>query len=193
MINVRDLAPAGGAVLSNLITGQRDPQLAYMWDVQIEGDPSGNPDVEESNRMYARTVFIPQRSVEDIDRRFLGEEISHPGAKNAPNQVRITFWIDRSLETWRYLSQWLNSTSDPTNGRGANVTDLKRVIRLRLRDRSNFFIGGSVVFSGARISQITEISLSYDENAPMVLTANFKFDTMVINETTYSDSQLGVN
>lgn len=188
MIDYNDYTSAGYAIAENLITGQSDPQLNYMWEVTIEG--ANRPyDYHSKAQLYAVDCNIPSRSVEVIERKYMGEPVAHTANKSSTNEVRCTFWDDRSLVGYRYFNQWFNMVSDPQFGRKAKDDRIKRKVTLMLKDRTDFFKGGKVDFTNAVVTEIGEVSLSYDESAPMQFEITFRFEDMLINDTTYRQIQ----
>lgn len=190
MVNIADLTPAGANIASSLITGRKDPQLNYMWEVGVIGGPRsiiGAP----TTKMYAQTCVLPQRTVEIISRRYMGEEVNHTGHKTSPNTVRMNMWDDRSLAITRYFHEWFNTLSDPSEGKGVNIQTAKRDMFLMLKDRSDFFIGALIEFKGAYIHEIGAASLSYLESAPMTFDLTFRFDKMIINGQEYKLTEQG--
>lgn len=188
MIDYNDYTSSGYAIAENLITGQSDPQLNYMWEVTIEG--ANRPyDYHNKAQLYAIDCNIPSRSVEVIERKYMGEPVSHTANKNSTNEVRCTFWDDRSLVGYRYFNQWFNMVSDPQFGRKAKDDRIKRKVTLMLKDRTDFFKGAKIDFTNATVTEIGEVSLSYDESAPMQFEITLRFEDMLINDTTYRQIQ----
>lgn len=187
MVDVSDYTAAGVAMASNLLTGQSDPQLGYMWEVNIVG--AHRPfDYHSNAQLYALDCNIPSRSVEVIERKYMGESVVHTANKASQNEVRCTFWDDRSLIGFRYFHQWFNMISDPQFGRKATDEYIKRKLSIILKDRSDFFQGAKIDFINAVVTEVGEISLSYEESAPMQFEITFRFEDMLINDTHYDKS-----
>ena len=179
-----DLVPAGSDIAGQVITNQQDPQLAYMWEVRVESSDPRN--FEKSIQLFARNATIPQRTVEEIRREYIGETVVHAGHATDPKQLRITFWDDKRLIGYRYFTDWMNTVSDPQYGRQANATKTRKKVTLLLKDRSDFFVGLTIDFSRAIITNIGDVTLSYDESIPFLFNVSISYDDMTLNGVQYS-------
>lgn len=182
--NFSDLVPAATGFVGDIITNQQDPQLAYMWEVRVEGQEPKN--FEKSIQLFAQSVTIPQRSVEEIRRKYIGETVVHAGSASDPKQLRITFYDDKRLIAYRYFMDWMNTVSDPSYGRQASSTKTRKKVNLKLKDRSDFFVGVEIDFNRAMITTIGDVTLSYDESAPFIFNVTISFDSMIFNGVDYS-------
>lgn len=180
-----DLSPLAGEILTGVITNQVEPQLSYMWEVRIETPPRVYG-YERNLQLFARNCTIPQRSVEEINRSYAGGEVSHAGFATDPKQFRATFWDDKRLVGYRYFSEWMNQQSDPQFGRQANLLHSRRTIKVRLKDRSDVFLGLELVFTDAYITTLAEIALNYEESSPLMFDATMKYEKLIVNGVDYS-------
>lgn len=182
--DVGDLVPGGSDILGQVITNQQDPQLAYMWEVRVESSDPRN--FEKSIQLFARNATIPQRSVEEIRREYIGGSVVHAGHSTDPKQLRITFWDDKRLIGYRYFTDWMNTVSDPQYGRQASSLKTRKKVTLLLKDRTDFFVGVTIDFSRAIITNIGDVTLSYDESIPFLFNVSISYDNMTLNGMDYS-------
>lgn len=191
MINTRlkDLVPAGGELLGDIITNQLDPQLGYMWEVRVESADAPR-DYERSIQLFARNVTLPQRSVEPIRREYMGESVVHAGYSSDPKQIRVTFWDDKRLIGYRYFNDWINQLSDPMYGRQGRQTMTRKKVVMKLKDRTDFFVGVEIEFTGAFVFNIGDVTLSYDESIPFLFNVGIQYDDMLMNGTRYSMEEI---
>lgn len=190
--NFSDLVPAASGFVGDIITNQQDPQLAYMWEVRIESQEPKN--FEKSIQLFAQSVTIPQKSVEEIRRKYIGETVVHAGSTNGPKQIRMSFYDDKRLIAYRYFMDWMNTVSDPSYGRQASSTRTRKKVNLKLKDRSDFFVGVEIDFNRSMIMSVGDVNLSYDESAPFTFDVTVSFDSMIFNGVDYSGgTQSGEN
>lgn len=191
MINTRlkDLVPAGGEVLGDILTNQLDPQLGYMWEVRVESMDAPKP-YERSIQLFARNISLPQRSVDPIRREYMGESVIHAGHSSDPKQIRATFWDDKRLIGYRYFMDWMNLLSDPQYGKQANQKRTRKKVVLMLKDRTDFFVGLEIEFTNAFVFNIGDVTLSYDESIPLLFNVGFQYDDMLMNGARYSGEDL---
>lgn len=190
MVDVRSLAPGARAAVTGLLTGVSDPQLSFMWEVEVN-TPTRTHDFEKSMFLYARTCTIPPRTIEPMERRYIGEVISHPGHSVENRQIEVNLWDDKKLFGYRYFQQWLNLISDPHFGRQVLQNHYKRKVTIRLKDRSDIFTGVKLEFDGAYVSNISDVMMSYEESMPLIYNVSIRFDKMSINGTDYEIGEVG--
>lgn len=187
MAELDDLTAAGFSLAQGLIKGQSDPQLSYMWEVNINGGHR-KYDYHDRAQLFATQCSIPSRSVEVLKRKYMGESVSKPALKDHTDEIRCTFWDDKTLQGLRYFHNWFNMIYDPQYGRKAKESHIERDMVLFLKDRTDLFQGAKIEFTSAWIREIGEVELSYNESAPLQFDVTFHFSDMLINDVDYSVS-----
>lgn len=149
------------------------PQLAYMWEVSFRGMFASQA---KNLTFYARNTFIPQKSIEPLERYYNGVKYYYAGRDNTPSALVLTFWDNQDLEVYNYFRQWMNSMNDSYIGRKVRPLNYKRDISLKLKDTTDFLINGEFIFSDAFPVEIGEVTLSYEESSVMQFDITFRFD-----------------
>ena len=149
-----------------------DPQASYFWEVAFFGDSK----IFRNIKFYARETALPQSSVEMIEENWMGRKIYHSGKDNAPHTLQMTFWDNENLEVYRFLQEWHDLINEPRYGLQVNKQLYTKTIKLALKDASDLFVTGDFWFTMAFPSEISEISLNYENSGPVEVSVTFMFD-----------------
>lgn len=158
---------------SGMVNPVNQPQLSYMWEVSFRGIFASSA---KNLTFYAKTTGVPLITNEPIKRYYAGVEYGLSGRDNSPRVFRVTFWDNQDLEVYNYFLQWTNSLNDSFARRKVNPLNYKRDISLRLKDTSDLLINGEFIFKDAFPTEISEVSLTYDESNVMTFDVMFHFD-----------------
>lgn len=178
--------PAAKEIGRGIITGAKEPQRSYMWEIFIKDKESESADRKPSNLMFfAKNCSIPASTIEPIRRNYMGETFNLPGNNNSPKLFRVTFWDDKSLIVYRYFQRWMNLCADPMTGRQADYKRVYKDFRVVLKDTTDFFVSSDFILKDCFPTEIVETSLSYYENDIMTFDVAFMFNHKIMNGETY--------
>ena len=147
----------------------KDPQLAYMWEVDVLGGDS--IDV----KVFAMSSGIPAQMMDTIKRYYRGKAYYYSSRDSSPRVFRMTLWDDQELTAYKYFSKWVQLQSSYEEGKKVKPAEYMRGVKLTLLDTTGEKKTMEVNLSGVSISEISEVSLSYDVSAPITFDVLFNF------------------
>lgn len=189
-INTSNVVNTAVGAASGYVDPVNQPQLSYMWEVSFRGMFASNA---KNLTFYARNTGIPSVTVEPIKRHYAGVEYGYSGKDNSPRTFRITFWDNQDLEVYTYFLQWMNTMNDGYLKRKVRPLNYKRDISLKLKDTSDLLINGEFIIKDAFPTEVSEVSLVYDESNVMTFDVIFHFDSREMTGEMNSIVQQGVD
>lgn len=155
------------------------PQRSYLWEVHIlnGGIVPVIGSILDNIRVYAKTVTIPNSTIEPIQLNHMGERIFYSGKEGSSHTVSMTFWDDEIGTIRRYLDQWHQLANENFTGNSVNKTNFQRTIKIYLRDTTDTIYTGVFELEGAFPIEIGEISLNYDSSEIIEIPVTMQFDT----------------
>ncbi|MDA3807331.1 MAG: hypothetical protein PF440_05375 [Thiomicrorhabdus sp.] len=150
-----------------------EPQRNYMWEVYIKDD--NGSDIGKNMKYYAKGTAIPNRITEVIKRYYAGVEYTYTGKDTSSKILRVTFWDSQSLETYEYINQWIDMLQDGETNKKALPSTYSRDMVIGLRDTSNLFETRHMLFKDCYPTELTEITLNYNESGEITFDVSFHF------------------
>lgn len=190
----RDIAKQLPAVrgIRNLFTGSFDsePQRSYLWEVSIIRDSSGDASLRNQVnnsassyitgdgilRFLAKSVTVPQQSVEVIKTHYMGKPIHYSGMDNSSHSITMTFWDNEQLAVYRYLTEWMQTINQSYTGRAVGKKNYGRTIKIALRDSHDLVDTYNIELFNAFVVDIGDIPLNYETSDAIEITATFMFE-----------------
>lgn len=155
------------------IRANNEPQKAYMWEVQIKG---GNVDTLSDLDAYAKTVSIPQTSVEQLVINHKATKSHYAGRDASGHTVQVTFWDDQSLTIYKYFQDWMNIILDQETGSGASRDLYAADMVIKLKDDADQAVTGAVTLTKSFPTDIGDVSLSYETSEAVEVSVTLSFD-----------------
>lgn len=164
----------------NDIRGMDTPQKAYEYEVEFLGSTSSGS-VPLMVTKNVTDLSIPEESIEVISVNFKGQKTNYSGRSASAKTVTVNFYDNESRETYKFFRSWLNTMMDQTIG-GSVTRDLAKgemIIKLFAADSQNVLSTHNfgIVFP----TQVSEISLSYENSDIVKFSVTFSYDTHYIN------------
>lgn len=147
----------------------KNPQKTYLWEISIIGN-------SENIKTFAKSVSIPQSSIEPIIVNYMGEKVHYAGKESSPKTVTITFWDDERATMLTYLDNWFQTVHQNGTGQMTKEADYRRTINILLNDATDLTDTSVTELSGAFIIDIAEIPLSYENSDVIEITATFQYE-----------------
>ena len=161
------------------VRGVHSPQKSYMWEIDIT--TAGAASALSDLSTFAKTVSIPQTSVETFIINHKTSKTHHAGRDASGHTVSVTFWDDEALTIQKYFNDWIEAIKpqkgDSSVSRDQYIADMK----IRLKDSSDEKATGVITLSHVFPTDIGDISLSYDGSEAIEVTITFSFDTKEIS------------
>lgn len=152
-----------------------DPQRSYQWDVEFSVDGS-NDRTAQNAKFYAKTVSIPQKSIETFQIDYQGVKIMHPGKDSSPKTVTITFWDDDNLTITKYIREWFSLLSHNELGDAVSSRrNFARDIKITLYEGNDLRTTGVIKMKQAFPTDISDVSLSYDNSGTLEVSVTFTY------------------
>lgn len=169
--DLRNLKDAAGSLFSGAIEDflPKNPQKTYLWDIDIIGD---NTNI----KTYAKSIVIPQASIEPIVVNYMGERVFYAGKETSTKTVVITFWDDERGTILRYLENWFTEVHENGTGHMLSERDYRRTIKIMLTDSTDLSNTSITELSGAFIIDIAETQLSYETSDVIEISATFQYE-----------------
>lgn len=154
------------------------PQKSYMWEVDIAGLPSGSL---SSLTFYAKTVTIPQNAVEQIKINHKSSSTHYAGRDSSGKTATITFWDDEAGTISKFFYNWQqlirNNETGAQNPRSVYAAETL----IKLKDSSDEVVTSTIKLTKSWVSDVSDISLSYDSSEPVEISVTLAFDERVID------------
>jgi len=173
---LRGLRDAVGSALSGAVSDflPKNPQKSYLWDISIVGNQT---DIQT----FAKSVSIPQSSIDPILMSYMGEKVFYAGKESSPKTITITFWDDERTTILNYLDNWFTEVHENKTGHMLSESGYRRTIRLNLTDSTDLSNTSITTLSGAFIIDIAETPLSYENSDAVEVTATFQYELKEID------------
>lgn len=149
-----------------------DPQPAYLWEVVFEGDSTSFSNI----KFYAQEATIPQTQIQPIEENYIGQKIYYAGKDESPHTLQLSFWDNEDLEVYRFLQEWVDIIHEPRFGFQVNKQLYTKTAKLVLKDNSDLFVTGDFWFVNCFPTELSDISLSYENNGPIEISVTLQFD-----------------
>ena len=174
-----------------------EPQPAWMWEVEVFKEepqdvnpmdslnPFSESDPEEVLEFHVQNITIPEDTREAIESHFMGRRFYYPGKDQSGTDINITLFDDTRLKMLRYFKGWLNKSGDPAYGRSMPMNHLYRSLVCTLKDPSDFFITGRLIFRKCIPTSIGSIDLDYETDNFFTFEVTLKTQYWFMNETRY--------
>lgn len=173
------LPPPVRAALTPLLGGNQ-PQLDYMWQIQVI-DPHNAGDNNNRNfNAWARSTAIPASMREVVSRNYAGVEYSYSGKDTSPRIFRMTFFDNQALDTYRYVHNWYKMSSMGDEHIATTPELSRRHIQLWLKDTTDFLVNESFTMTYCFPMEISEAQLTYEGSEVMTFDVMFKFREKVV-------------
>lgn len=161
-----------------------------MWEVSIIRDSHGEASIRTQVKnaavdavtgdgiikFLAKSVAIPQQSVETITTHFMGKPIHYAGMDNSSHSVTMTFWDNEQLSVYKYLNEWMQTLNQNYTGYAVGKRNYGRTIKIALRDSSDLVDTYNLELKNAFIVDLGDVPLSYDTSDTVEITATFMFE-----------------
>lgn len=155
------------------------PQRSYQWEVSVEGLSTGGL---PSLTFYAKTVSIPQTSVETISINHKGLKTNHAGRDASSHTVSLTFWDDEAQTIQKFFLDWLDKLIlNPLTGGGVSRELYAANMTIRLRNAEDNADTAKITLGHVFPTEISEINLSYDSSEPVEISVTLSYDEKVLS------------
>lgn len=173
---LRGLKNAVGSLLSGSVGDflPKNPQKTYLWDIGIIG---GDKDI----KTYAKSISIPQSSIEPIIMSYMGEKVFYAGKESSAKTVTITFWDDERATILNYLDNWFTEVHENKTGHMLSESGYRRSIVINLTDSTDLTNTSITTLSGAFVIDIAETPVSYENSDVVEITATFQYELKEID------------
>lgn len=151
----------------------------YMWEVDILGLSTGTL---SNLSAYAKTVSIPQQSVETIIINHKGGKTHHAGRDASGHTTTITFWDDQDMTITKFMNDWISLCNSITTGAGSTRDIYGAQMVIRMKDDNDQSVYGKISLSNVFPVDVSDISLSYDTSDAIEVSVTFSFDDRVIEK-----------
>lgn len=176
-------------ILSNLPTIRRltgiagisptaEPQRAYNWELWLSGKISAKLG---DLRFFAKSVNIPQRTVEQIKNEMVGQYFYYPGKDTSPHTITATFWDDQNLTVLTFLHKWIDLIGNSNQETLTNKRDFFANLSVRLKDTSDLIQTCEIKLTDVFPIDINEINLSYDNSDILEISLTMSFKSMSLD------------
>ena len=150
------------------------PQRSYMWEVEVQGLSTESL---ADMAFYAKTVSIPQISVEPIIINHKAAKTHHSGRDASAHTTTVTFWDDEAQTIHKYFNDWMGLMHNQTTGQGSARDIYSADLVIKLKDASDENITSTITLTGAFPTDMAEVALSYDTTEPVEYSITFNYET----------------
>jgi hypothetical protein len=158
-----------------LKTGLSNPAKSWLWDV-VFTNPIGGGDADVLDTR-CQSASIPGRSFGEILIPYKGTPgIRYPGKLQMTHNWSVTFVEStEDQKTYSALYNWHQAIQDAKTGVGGLDPTIKSDIYFRGQDQaSNVWL--TIKLIGCYISDMGEVSVSYDDTSAIRFPATFSYD-----------------
>ena len=170
--------------LSNVITGSgilgSDPQRSYMWEIAILGRELNQ--ILGDIRFYAKTINIPQESVDNFYLNYMGNKVFFSGKDSSSHTLNMTFWDDENLTVYKYFKKWLHLIKEPGAGRATTKKKHVSDIVIKLKDHLDILTNYEIKLINCAPNEIGDVNLSYDSGDAIEISVVLYFDFIETKE-----------
>lgn len=158
------------------IRGTHNPQRAYEWEVSIT--ESGGTATLPLITQRAKSVSIPETSIDTIIINYKGRKAHYAGRSASPSTVTVVFWDDEDNTVYSYFKDWMEkrlSDSQVGGGKTADIYTAEMHINLLKHDSIEKSTG--MVLTRVFPISVGDIQLSYDQSEHVEISVTFSFDS----------------
>lgn len=174
-VSLESIGSLGSRLSGRVLQGINEPQKAYLWEIEVLSSDRQF----DSLMFYAKNITIPESSNEVIERHFMGETFREAGRETSPNTAQMTFWDDKNLSVYSYFMEHFLMMQDARFRRSIPKSMYVRDYLIKMKDSTDLFVQGKYHLKDGFVSNIGEVTLSYDSNEIVEFTVTITFDTKI--------------
>jgi len=156
-----------------------EPQKQYAWELWITGGVAAHMgDI----RFFAKTVSLPQKSIEPIYTELAGVKYQYPGKDTSARTITATFFDDEHLTVYNYMKKWIDLMHTPGEGDALPKAQTVANIAVKLKDSTDLVQTLTVNMPNAFIIDLGEVPLDYETSDAIEITVTFAFDDPTVED-----------
>ena len=155
------------------LRAKHNPQFSYMFEVDVTGNNFSNNDITA----MAKTVTIPQSSVEQMVINHKSGKTHYASRDAAAHTVSLTFWDDEDGTVHKFFNDWLETIQNPETMAGTTRDKYIADVNIRLKNGEDNATTAKISLSGCWVMEVSDITLSYDNNEAMEVSVTMSFET----------------
>lgn len=179
---LNDIVPDKLSAVANTALGflspVKQPQLAYMWEVEFIDPTTG--DNNSTLKYYAKATAVPAIIHETIKRFYMGVEYSYAGKDISPRTFRCTFYDNQSFEAYRFFYRWKELCNAGEDAQMSNPDRYKTLGTLIMKDTSDSMISERFYMLDCYPTEISEIAMTYSTSEEITFDVMLTFSAMRI-------------
>ena len=158
------------------LRAKSNPQFAYMFEVDVTGGNFSNSDIT----VMAKTVTIPQTSVEQLILNHKAGKSHYASRDASSHTVALTFWDDEASTVQKFFGGWFNTVQDPDTYAGVGRNNYTADVNIRLKDKSDASVTATIKLGGCWVMEVSDISLSYDNTEALEVSVTLSYETKTV-------------
>lgn len=152
-----------------------EPQRNYQWEIAVLGREA-NGTFLDTLKFYAKSVTIPQESINLITTYYMGNQIQYPGSESTQKQFQMVLWDDELQTVYMFMKKWKNLLRETNRGRSVSKKTAVSDILIKLKDRTDLVVTAEFSFTNCFPFEIAERNLNYDASEVAEVAVSFTFD-----------------
>lgn len=145
------------------------PQLSYMWEVELTGN---NGDVVST---CARASAIPTTLIEQTKRYYCGVEYSYAGRDTSPRVFRVTFFDNEDFVVRNFIEEWRSQLAGGEDNKMVSPTKYFRNMKLKMKDTTDGVVTKEYEFMDCYPTEVSETALTYESSELVTFDVMFAY------------------
>jgi len=164
------------ATIADVRGGVESPQFAWSWEVEIQGLVDALQDIT----LYAKTVTIPETTIEPYIRDYKASKVSYASRDGSAKTATLTFMDDEALSVLSFFNNWVQLIRNDINGAGVGKSLYAADLVIRLQKADGETVSGEVRLGGAWPTSVSEIQLDYTNSEAIEISVTLQYDTKIV-------------
>lgn len=154
------------------------PAKQYLWEVDIRA--LGGLAVIGNLSTYAKTVVIPQESVEIVVINFKSSKTQHAGRDASGRQATFTFWDDQQKTVFGFFARWLQLIRNPVTGGGVSRDLYAAEASVRLLADDEKTVTSEFALIRCFPTELSDVTLDYSASDAIEVSVTMSYDERLI-------------
>jgi len=162
------------------LRAKHDPQFSYMFEISVAGNNFSSNGITA----HAKTVSIPQSSVEQMIINHKAGKSHYAGRDASAHIINLTFWDDEGGTVYKFFNDWLETIHNQETAAGVQRGAYLADTIIKLKDASDSVETASIKLTGTFPTEIADVQLSYDSSEAVEVSVTLSFEK---KEVTYAN------